>query len=43
MDYTQVKETVEFSSQDGAIAVSINAYLKHGWTMLSCCTFHLND
>ncbi len=38
MDYTQVKETIEFSSQDGAIAASINAYLKHGWTMLSCCT-----
>ncbi len=42
MDYTQVKETIEFSSQDGAIAASINAYLKHGWTMLSCCT-HMDE
>ena len=38
MDYTQVKETVEFSSKDGDIAAKINAYLKRGWIMLSCCT-----
>ncbi len=42
MDYTQVKETIEFSSQDGAIAAYINAYLEHGWTMLSCCT-HVDE
>ncbi len=42
MDYTQVKETIEFSSKDGAIAPYINAYLSHGWAMLSCCT-HVDE
>lgn len=38
MDFTQVKETVEFSSKDGSMSLNINAYLKNGWIMLSCCT-----
>lgn len=42
MDFTLVKETIEFSSKDGSIAPCINAYLAHGWTMLSCCT-HTDD
>lgn len=38
MDYTSVSELVDFSSVDGALAPSVNAYLRHGWTMLACCT-----
>ncbi len=38
MDFSQVKETIDFSSKDGSVSANVNAYLKNGWSMLSCCT-----
>lgn len=38
MDFSQVKETIEFTSKDGPVSPNVNAYLKNGWIMLSCST-----
>lgn len=38
MDYFSVSEVMEFNSSDGPFASNVNAYLRHGWVMLTCCT-----
>lgn len=37
MDITNVKELIDFRSNNEDMAVLINPYLKAGWGMIACC------